>query len=361
MPRLAFFRKPLGRLIGGFTLIELLVVIAIIAVLIGLLLPAVQKVREAAARMTCTNNLKQISLASHNYHDTYGKLPYSRKWSNEGESFSWYFAILPYVEAQAQYNAMPDIGNMQAGAFHGFNGNGPAFPYLGFTSAQDYRIKTKPGRTPLKTMFCPSNGGPTVNESTSDEWARTRGNYRACTGPGNSEGYSPPLDPTLAAAPLLKAGHGAFFITWNTDPSKGNGPAQTSLPEIVDGTSNTIMYSEGIATRQTDTGWGGVIGEITYPAMGGNIFSAWDTPNSPNTDVTDGAPCPTAACYPLNIAPCNTAGPFNAAHCAARSLHSGGVNVALCDASVRFISNSIDLATWRCLSTAQGREPVTLP
>ena len=180
MPRMSNWGTILRRLQRGFTLIELLVVIAIIAVLVGLLLPAVQKVREAANRMSCSNNLKQLGVAMHNYHSAYGAFPYARKY-DEDHVFTWYHLILPYMEQQSVYDGfhLLPIHYVGPNEWNGPSWTPPAGWKFGFNS--DYNSRN----TAIKSFFCPSDTGPIINEPSSVEWARSRGNYRGCVGPGD--------------------------------------------------------------------------------------------------------------------------------------------------------------------------------
>ena len=310
---------------AGFTLIELLVVIAIIAILIGLLLPAVQKVREAAARMKCSNNLKQWGLAMHNYHDVNGKLPYgSRLPTGTTLRHSWVPQLWSYIEQDNLYRM--------------YN-----FTTSGFYQTPKPSTNTLDGPTgkPVSTYYCPSDrGSPAYAQG--DQFWRVRGSYAVNWGPVPFQ--------TISSTPL-PAGPAPFGFT---DYFSRNLAREAKLTAISDGTSNTLLMSEKIIHPQDNVF--DHRGDFLNDDGGGNIFNTLDTPNA----GIDAMKFP-QYCTAAPQLPCTTAtgeGSRFAMKQSARSRHTGGVNVLLGDGSVRFIRDSIPLVTWQALSTMSGGEVI---
>lgn len=298
----------------GFTLVELLVVIAIIGILVALLLPAVQAAREAARRMQCGNNLKQIGLAMHNYHDVYKNFPPGAWGCCWG---TWMICIQPFAEQRQLYDQY---------SFERKWGT-PGPDDQRYSSAVNLPVT----RTRLKTHTCPSD---TVNAPFSNI---TSHNYAANFG---NTGYGGPA--TLNGVP--HNGSPFSYIASNTSLGKIVG-----LASILDGTSNTLMVAEVLQGTGTDlrgfVWWGDA-----------SSYSAYLTPNTalPDRIYTAGY----CVNLPLRNLPCAVSTTTDPTMFAARSRHPGGVQGALCDGSVRFISSTIDLATWRALGTSQGGEPI---
>ena len=325
---------PPGR--WGFTLIELLVVIAIIAILIGLLLPAVQKVREAAARATCSNNLKQFATAAHNYHSSFGKFPYGmyRHQPNSNPLTNWpvpdpppagqpvrrfalFHQLLPFIEQE----------NLEKRWDYYVFDNNRKDPTTGTPGGPNAFIAQQ-----VKTMVCPSNpiASKPLDDFSSQPYTYFITSYHGCAG---TRGY--PRGFTSGRPSLYDYQDGVF-----------NQNKQYSVEGVIDGSSNTLMFGErhhfdpvfdtdpAIDDKIAAWGW------VWFGAQG-DVFLGTSVP----LNFKMAAANITQLTYEDRI---NAFG----------SGHTGGANFALADGSVRFIVNSISPVTYRALGTRAGGEVV---
>jgi prepilin-type N-terminal cleavage/methylation domain-containing protein/prepilin-type processing-associated H-X9-DG protein len=293
----------------GFTLIELLVVIAIVGILIGMLVPAVQRVRESAARAKCQNNLKQWALAMHAYHDAVKRLPYGSIWKPRT---SWVCPIWPYIDQKA----LAQKYTYSVGFWEPPNG--------GATNSIANLVASQ-----VPAYLCPSDRpGPAYWKG--DPYYRARGNY--VVNWGNTTDPGPAKPATLAP----------FSYVDGSDV-----PCKTKLTSIKDGTSNTLMMSEVI--RAPDNLFD-IRGDIINNDRGCFSFT---TKNSPNSSAPD-----SLVFFAANSDPMMPSAPSANASSAARSRHSQGVNAALCDGSTRFVNAIIALGTWQALGSMNGSEMI---
>jgi prepilin-type N-terminal cleavage/methylation domain-containing protein/prepilin-type processing-associated H-X9-DG protein len=365
----------------GFTLIELLVVIGIIAVLIGLLLPAVQSAREAGRRIQCTNNLKQIGLALHHYHDSFGVFPPGgitgfkprgpdfddQTWGNlwKANVLSWRALTLPQMEQSPLYNGI----NFDLQADSG--GNQPSAEYTLYT-------------TVMSTWLCPSDGtnggGLRPHGGPDGQWAGTPinpatgqpgfvtpvANYAGSFGDNYCGGSlcnglpweTYPGDNLLPGQPRI-GWHGWWGTNVGAPPNLviGGGRLRgmfdyltlqtVNLASVSDGTSNTLMVGEVIPSRAADCNFW----QSSGATAGTTVPLGWNSNTFPSSDPT---------CFlqwQSSIAPVGCR--YSAAAKGFVSMHPGGANFLFADGSVRFLKETIGLVTYCALGSRDGGEVVS--
>lgn len=346
----------------GFTLVELLVVIAIIGILVGLLLPAVQAAREAARRMQCSNNVKQLSLASHTYHDAYNSLPINY-WQQQGgvgiganlgspvlgRQTTWMIGILPYIEQSALYNQINFTpGSMATNPV-------PANPPVATGPTANLNAWAAIQRVPA--YKCPSDSSPDLLAARGDvtnaplpaiAFAVT--SYKGCQG-ANWNVTGPAAVYNTTAAPLgtsrfgtaivgvgigssLDRGNGVFSRGWNN-------AAKTNMSAVTDGTSNTYLVGESIAQYTNWSMWflsGSTVATTSIPLNARPVCAAY---------------LPASMTIRAGKIACRN---DQASNSGFDSDHTGGGNFGLVDGSVRFVSSSIDRDAYRGTATVSGGE-----
>lgn len=376
---MVFARKKISG--AGFTLVELLVVIAIIGVMVGLLLPAVQAAREAARRMQCSNNLKQLGLAAHNFADSSGGAFPSG--CRDFNFMTWASFILPYMEQNNQHQQM----SMTYVAFGATSGGGGFVynPSNGTEGGRYDRLQNvaawggADGGVP--SFRCPSSLVSPFRVN-SNRWPKI--NYVACAGQtavGDAQTRTGtviagglnwrisnyyglrriggnPADVLNDQGALFGNGVGAIGSTAATRAAAFAKERGEKLSSCTDGLSNTALFSEGLQTGDGPTPHasfsdfrGSVRGENAF-------FTTYYEPNTTNPDELMVA----SYCQNTKSAPCiaENAPSGYAVRISARSLHPGGVNMVRGDGSVTFVSQNIDRQIWRATGTSQGGEAVSV-
>jgi prepilin-type N-terminal cleavage/methylation domain-containing protein/prepilin-type processing-associated H-X9-DG protein len=316
-----------GRRRPAFTLIELLVVIAIIAILIGLLLPAVQKVRESAAFLQCKNNLHQIGLACHSYHDANGSFPSGHVELKDAQGkfqyyMGWGINLLPYLEQQNLYNLYNNAIPNQAPGNQAF-----AQTYVAVYTCP---IDPRAGQVIAPATIAPDGGG---NNGSIRYMA---GSYRCMTGIGNTSStntYGGFWNEVQDAQKAHPNGRGAF----HGDGYSGMTPERFAT--ITDGTSNTLFFGEHHSSTVPE--------RMPFWADSFNLYSKGATWDSPTI---------TAAVMQADFATCSAQVNSNYCKYGWGSLHTSGINFVFGDGSVRSLPKTIDYRVFMALSTVAGGE-----